>query len=89
MKSKTKAELIKEIEDCETEIASLRDVVDYWEDECNRLQDELDKYSTADLKSESSIIDISDFKFRLSLDGLLTPQLEQFIYEYLKFHQEC
>ena len=56
MKSKTKAELIKEVENCET---------------------------------ESSIIDISDFKFRLSLDGLLTPELEQFIHDYLKFHQEC
>lgn len=42
----------------------------------------------ADLKSESSIIDISDFKFRLSLDGLLTPELEQFIHDYLKFYQK-
>ena len=89
MKSKTKADLIKEISDCEAEIDSLRDDVDYWVDECNRLHEELDKYSTADLKSESSIIDISDFKFRLSLDGLLTPELEQFIHDYLKFHQEC
>lgn len=88
MKSKTKAELIKEIEDCETEIASLRDDVDYWVDECNRLQEELDKYTIADLKSESSIIDISDFEFRLSLDGLLTPELELFIHNYLKFYQE-
>ena len=76
MKSKTKAELIK------------REDVDYWVDECKRLQEELDKYSTADLDLESSIIDISDFKFKLSLDGLLTPQLEQFIHDYLKFHQE-
>lgn len=88
MKSKTKVGLIKELSECEAEIASLRDDVDYWVDECNRLQEELDKYSTADLKSESSIIDISDFKFRLSLDGLLTPQLEQFIHDYLKFYQE-
>ena len=88
MKSKTKADLIKEISDCEAEIDSLRDEVDYWVDECNRLQEELDKYSITDLKSESSIIDISDFKFRLSLDGLLTPELELFIHDYLKFHQE-
>lgn len=88
MKAKTKADLIKELSDCETEIASLRDDVDYWVDECNRLQEELDKYSKVGLKSESSIIDISDFKFRLSLDGLLTLELEQFIKDYLKFYQE-
>lgn len=89
MKSKIKADLIKEIEDCEAEIDSLRYDVDYWVDECNRLYEELDKYSIADLKSESSIIDISDFKFRLFLDGLFTPELEQFIKDYLKFYQEC
>ena len=77
MKSKTKAELVK------------REEVDYWVNECKRLQEELDKYSTAYLDLESPIIDISDFKFKLSLDGLLTPQLEQFIHDYLKFYQEC
>ena len=69
--------------------------------ENERLQDELDKLSDcytemedqwADainkLNDTSTIIDVGWFKYRLQLDGLLTPQLESFIEDYLKYYNE-
>ena len=32
------------------------------------------------------IADLEHFKYRLELDGLLTPQLESFIEDYLKYY---
>ena len=69
--------------------------------ENERLQGELDNLSDcytemenqrADainaLDSDNVINDVDHFKFRLELDGLLTPQLESFIETYLRYHNE-
>lgn len=46
------------------------------------VQNELD-----DLK-ERAILDPDNFKSRLTLDGLLTPELEREIDEYIRYHNE-
>lgn len=86
MKSKTKAGLIKDLGDKEEEIFHPENERDYWIEECNILRDKLDDLESVLVKP---VYSSREFMHRLSLDGLLTPQLEQFIYEYLKFHQEC
>lgn len=85
MKSKTKAELLKELRDKEDEISQLENDRDYWIEECDILRDKLD-----DLESDfiDPIYNSSEFMCRLDLDGLLTPELKQFIKDYLKFYQE-
>ena len=85
MKAKTKAELLKELGDKEEEISQLENDRDYWIEECDILRDKLD-----DLESDliDPIYNSSEFMYRLDLDGLLTPELKQFISNYLKFYQE-
>lgn len=85
MKAKTKADLLKELGDAEDEIFELENARDYWIEECNNLKDKLD-----DLESDliDPIYNSSEFMYRLDLDGLLTPELKQFIKDYLKFYQE-
>ncbi len=69
--------------------------------ENDKLQDELDRLSDcytemenqcADmmnmLDADDYIKDINWFKFRLEIQGLLTPQLESFIEDYMKFYNE-
>ena len=69
--------------------------------ENERLQDELDNLSDNYTEMENQYADaingfndtnviknVNWFKFRLQIDGLLTPQLESFIEDYLKYHNE-
>lgn len=69
--------------------------------ENERLNDELDNLSDCytELENESAdalnalddmniIKDLDLFKFRLEIEGLLTPQLESFIETYLKYYNE-
>jgi len=69
--------------------------------ENERLTDELDRLSdcytemeneSADLfnalNNDNVIKDVDWFKFKLEIEGLLTPQLESFIETYLKYHNE-
>lgn len=69
--------------------------------ENNRLQDELDRLSDCYTEMENQfadaintldaldiINDVDNFKFRLELEGLLTPQLKYFIEDYLKYYNE-
>ena len=52
------------------------------------------EYQVADLSrkleklEENGIYDLNNFKWRMQMDGLLTPQLEDFIENYLKFHNK-
>lgn len=85
MKAKTKADLLKELKEKEEEISQLENDRDYWIEECNILRDKLDDFESALIKP---IYNSSEFMYRLDLDGLLTPELKQFIKDYLKFYQE-
>ena len=69
------------------------------ESENERLTDELEKLSDCYSELENQLVDATDtledtikdldeFKYRLQLDGLLTPQLESFIEHYLKYYNE-
>ena len=40
------------------------------------------------LNDENVIKDVDQFKFRLMVDNLLTPQLKSFIENYLKYYNE-
>lgn len=69
--------------------------------ENERLQDELDSLSDcyselenqyADqvnmMEASDSIKNVAYFKLRLELEHLLTPELESFMEDYLKYHNE-
>jgi hypothetical protein len=67
--------------------------------ETEKLQDELDRLSDSYTEMENAcadainaldatdvIKDVDYFKYRLQLDGLLTPELESFVEDYLKYY---
>lgn len=69
--------------------------------ENKRLEDELDRLSDCytemenkladavnSLESDDVIKSVYVFKFRLQIEGLLTPEMETFIENYLKFYNE-
>ena len=69
--------------------------------ENERLQDELDRLSDFYTELENQYADVIDayddtdaikdvhyFKLRLEIEGLLTPELENFIDYYVKYHNE-
>lgn len=71
------------------------------ESENNRPQDELDRLSDCYTELENKYVDavntldddivIKDvmvFKYRLQIEGLLTPQMESFIENYMKWYNE-
>jgi predicted nuclease with TOPRIM domain len=69
--------------------------------ENERLQDELDSLSDCyselenqyvdvinDFDETDRIKDVANFKLRLEIEHLLTPELESFMEYYLKYHNE-
>lgn len=69
--------------------------------ENENLKDELDRLSDCYTEMENqyadaintlndtdAINDLGYFKFKLELEGLWTPQLESFIEDYLKYHNQ-
>lgn len=81
----TKEELIAKCRKQQSEIENLKDELDRLSDCYTEMENQLaDKINTLDVLD--SIKDIDWFKYRLQLDGLLTPQLESFIEDYLKYY---
>lgn len=83
----TKEELIAKCKRLQSENERLQDELDelsdcYTEME-NQLVDQIDM-----MKASDSIKDMNYFKLRLEIEGLLTPELESFIEDYLKYHNE-
>ena len=83
----TKQELIEEnkklkkrIEDLEFDFNNLNDLYSEMENKYAEVQNEFD--------SLEGIYDVEWFKFKLALDNLLTPELEDFIRQYLRFYNE-
>ena len=83
----TKQELIEEnkrlkekFENLELEFNNLNDLYSEMENKYAEIQNKYD--------SDSIIYDVEWFKFKLTLDNLLTPELEDFIKEYLRFYNE-
>ena len=81
----TKEELIGRCRKLQSSIKRLEDELeglsDCYSELENRLADEINY-----LDERSSIFDVDDFKWRLRVDDMLTPQLESFIENYLKFY---
>jgi predicted nuclease with TOPRIM domain len=75
-------ELREQIEDLQSELDNLNDAYTDIEYENAQLQNELNN------QPSDRINDIEDFKFRLRNDNLMSPELEQFIDNYLKWHNK-
>jgi predicted nuclease with TOPRIM domain len=83
----TKEELIAKCRKLQSENEKLKDELDRLSDCYTEMENQLaDRINTLD--ALSTIKDMSWFKYRLQLDGLLTPQLESFIEDYLKYYNE-
>ena len=83
----TKEELIAKCRKLQSENERLQDELDELSDCYTEMENDLaDKINTLD--AVDTIMDTEWFKYRLQLDGLLTPQLESFIEDYLKYYNE-
>ena len=81
----TKEELIARCRNLKSEVENLKDELDRLSDCYTEMENDLaDKINTLD--ATDIIKDVDHFKYRLELDGLLTPQLESFIEDYLKYY---
>ena len=72
--------LQSENERLESELDNLSDCYTEMENQC------ADAINT--LNDANTIKDMDWFKFKLEIEGLLTPQLESFIETYLKYYNE-
>lgn len=70
-----KDKLIEKIHDIINDVSLIDFLVNNLLDEAEKLPDD-----------KLAIKDIKNFKWRLELEHLLTPQLENFIDEYMKFY---
>ena len=70
--------LMQENEELQSELDRLNE---YYGELENELVDRINELDATD-----SIKDVNWFKFRLTIDGLLTPELESYIEEHLKYH---
>lgn len=83
----TKEELVAKCRKLQSENEKLQDELDRLSDCYTEMENQLaDKINTLD--SVDTIKDVEWFKYRLQLDGLLTPQPESFIEDYLKYYNE-
>lgn len=83
----TKEELIALCKRLQSENERLLDELDHLSESYCEMENELADRINA-LDEANSIYSVKWFKFRLQLDGLLTPQLESFIEDYLKFQNK-
>ncbi len=82
----TKAELQKDRDEWKQQAESLQDDLDM----LNEAYNELERIN-ADLVNNLSayyISDVEDFIFQLKVENLYTPELEQFMEYYLRWHNK-
>lgn len=70
----------------ESDMIPVEDVGILWED-CLRNEVYISKLKDI-LDNFSGIVDVEDFKYRLRLDNLLTPELEDFIEYYMRYRNK-
>lgn len=75
-------DLQNEIDSLECELMDLQKALDDLREENYKLEDKIDEMK------EGAILDIENFKRVLSIRGLLTPELENFIEDYLRWSNE-
>ena len=82
-----KEELIAKCRKQQSEIEKLQDELDRLSDCYTEMENQLaDRINTLD--AVDTIKDVNWFKYRLQLYGLLTPEMESFIEDYLKYYNE-
>ena len=82
-----KEELVVKCQRLQSEKEQLRDELDRLSDCYTELENEC--ADLTDAYNERDIIeDVSYFRLRLEMDHLMTPELEDFIEDYMKFHNE-
>lgn len=75
-------DLQNEIDSLECELIDLQKALDETRKEKYKLEDKIDEMK------EGAILDIENFKRVLSIRGLFTPELENFIEDYLRWSNE-
>ena len=87
-----KESLINYIKELEEKIEKLENDIDYYINDNNEKYNNINnlKEEISNLKfiQMFSIKDAENFKYRLSLDNLLTPELENFIKFYMMFYND-
>ena len=81
----TKEELIATCRKLQSENETLNDELDRLSDCYVELENQLAE-ATNIIDCDNNIKDIGWFKWKLQLDNLLTPELEKFIENYMKFN---
>ena len=80
----TKEELLGKINELESELDDLQCEKDSLDEAYYELECEL--ADLTDDMTHNAIWDVEYFKFKLSTDGLLTPELDEYIENYMKFN---
>lgn len=91
IKSKmTKDELLDLVEELEIKFKELENDIDYWQKEYNDIAEQADDLQSQvdDLNMKGGINDLSNFIYRLKVDGFYCDKLQQFINEYLRYHND-
>lgn len=88
MKNKTKDELLEIIKDQEETINKLNDDVDYWINEANEFEEQLEKANTELEDATCGIKDIDNFIWKLKVNDLYTSQVKDFLNYYLKYYND-
>ena len=86
MRNKTKEELIEIIKDQEETINKLNDDVDYWINEANEFEEQLEEANTELEDATCGIKDIDNFIWKLKVNDLYTSQVKDFLNYYLKYY---
>ena len=88
MKNKTKDELLEIIKDQEETINKLNDDVDYWINEANEFEEQLEKANTELEDATCGIKDIDNFIWKLKVNDLYTSQVKDFLNYYLNYYND-
>lgn len=83
----TKEELIARCRKLQSENDDLQSELDNLSESYSELENQLAEQIN-DFDSRDIIKDVDWFKWKLQLNNLLTPELESFIEDYLKFNNE-
>lgn len=88
MKNKTKEELLKELEELQNNLEIAQNDVDYWQHEYNEMEEKVDELEQTieDMEICDGIKDTNNFIHKLETDGLYTPEIQDFINDYLKYY---
>lgn len=88
MKNKTKDELLEIIKDQEETINKLNDDVDYWINEANEFEEQLEKAKEEIDECIYGIKDIDNFIWKLKADNLYSKEIEEFLNYYLRYYND-